>query len=103
MKSEFGKQNKGCLELETKNEEPGLYQIVIHNDDFTTMEFVMEILEKIFFMDRKKAAEVMMEAHQVGKSVCGIFTKEIAESKIEQVTELARKEEHPLFCSMEAA
>ncbi|HTM63497.1 MAG TPA: ATP-dependent Clp protease adapter ClpS [Gammaproteobacteria bacterium] len=103
MKSDFDKQNKGYLELEDKIEEPGLYQIVLHNDDFTTMEFVMEILEKIFFMDRRKAAEVMMEAHQGGKAVCGVFTKDIAESKIEQVSELAKKEEHPLFCSMEAA
>lgn len=96
MRNELYKQNTGYLAN-------NFYQIVIHNDDFTPMEFVMGILEKFLFMDRRQAAVVMMEAHQYGKAGCGLFTKDVAESKLEQILDSARESEHPLVCSMEAA
>lgn len=103
MRNELYKQNTGYLVKKISDEETHLYQIVIHNDDFTPMEFVMGILEKFLFMDRRQAAVVMMEAHQYGKAVCGLFTKDVAESKLEQIIDSARESEHPLVCSMEAA
>jgi ATP-dependent Clp protease adaptor protein ClpS len=104
MKDHLYKQYTGFQATKAVAEqEPRLYQIVLHNDDFTPMEFVMGILEKIFFMDRAEAAEVMLAAHQQGRSACGFFTKDIAESKIEEITKLARNSEYPLVCSMEAA
>lgn len=103
MRNELYKQNTGYLVDKKYEERPGLYQIVLHNDDFTPMEFVMGILEKYLFMDRRQAADIMLEAHQQGKAACGLFTKDIAESKLEQITDSARLREYPLVCSMEAA
>jgi ATP-dependent Clp protease adaptor protein ClpS len=104
MKDHLHKQYTGYQVAKAVGEqEPRLYQIVLHNDDFTPMEFVMGILEKIFFMERSQAADVMLAAHQQGRTACGIFTKDIAESKIEEVLKLARNSEHPLVCSMETA
>ena len=80
-----------------------LYQVFIENDDFTPMEFVMAVLEKFFYMSREKAARVMLEAHTLGKSVCGSYSRDIAETKILEVVEYTRKHEHPLMCGMEAA
>lgn len=91
------------LEMQGDLEAPALYQVFLHNDDFTPMEFVMGILEKLFFMDRRKAAEVMLEAHTSGRALCGIFSKDFAEAKVFQVIEYARKHEQPLSCSTEAA
>lgn len=84
-------------------QEPPLYRVVVLNDDFTPMEFVVEILQRYFFMDRRRATGTMFEAHTSGKSTCGVFTKDIAESKIRQVIRHARKKEYPLICSTEAA
>ena len=103
MKNELYKQNTDYLLDKGCEERSGLYQIVLHNDDFTPMEFVLGMLEKYLFMDRRQAAAVMMEAHQQGKAVCGLFTKDVAESKLEFITDLSRENEHPLVCSMEAA
>lgn len=82
--------------------EPTMYQVVMHNDDFTPMEFVVAVLEAFFAMDRVKATTVMLEVHTVGKAICGIFTKDVAETKIVQVVEYARRHDHPLLCSIEA-
>jgi ATP-dependent Clp protease adaptor protein ClpS len=83
--------------------EPSLYQVILHNDGFTPMEFVVEVLEKIFYMDRLKASETMLKAHIEGKAVCGMFTKDLALSKLEQVELYVKWREHPLTCSMEVA
>ena len=84
--------------------EPNLYQVVLHNDDFTPMEFVVEYFGGIFLIsDRRKATGIMMEAHLKGKSICGIYSKDIAESKITLAVDYAKKNEHPLICSMEVA
>lgn len=81
---------------------PSLYRVVMHNDDFTPMEFVVAVLEAFFNMDRVKATQVMYEVHLTGKAACGLFSKDVAETKVEQVTDYARKHEHPLLCSVEA-
>ena len=103
MKNELYKQNTDDLVSKACCEEPDFYQIVIHKDDFTPMEFVMGILEKFLFMDRRDAAEVMLRAHQEGRAACGFFTKDVAESKIKEINDLAQSNEYPLICSMEAA
>lgn len=89
--------------LAQQEQEPNFYQVIMHNDDFTPMEFVVDILEKFFFMDRRKATDIMLEVHTKGSALCGIYTREIAESKIVSVLEHAKINEHPLICSMEAA
>ena len=82
---------------------PPLFQVLLLNDDYTPMEFVVEVLERIFGMDRVKATRVMLEVHTRGKGVCGVFTFEIAETKVAQVTAYARQHQHPLLCTMEEA
>ena len=82
---------------------PPLLQVILLNDDFTPMEFVVDVLETIFGMDRVKATRVMLEIHTRGKGVCGVFTYEIAETKVAQVTAYARQHQHPLLCTMEEA
>ena len=80
---------------------PPLFQVLLLNDDYTPMEFVVDVLERIFGMDRVKATRVMLEVHTRGKGVCGVFTFEIAETKVAQVTAYARQHQHPLLCTME--
>lgn len=82
---------------------PSLYKVVIMNDDYTPMEFVVHILEQYFSMNREKATQIMMHVHMQGKGLCGIFTKEIAETKVSQVNDYSREHMHPLLCSMESA
>lgn len=89
-------------EAEPQLREPLLYKVIMHNDDFTSMEFVVGVLEFFFSMERAKAINVMFEIHTAGKAVCGIFTKDVAETKVEIVTEYAGRHEHPLMCSIEA-
>ncbi|MDH3841814.1 MAG: ATP-dependent Clp protease adapter ClpS, partial [Chromatiales bacterium] len=74
---------------------------VLINDDFTPMEFVAEVLEKVFGMDRSRATRIMLEVHTRGKGVCGIYTYEIAETKVAQVNSYSRQHQHPLLCTME--
>lgn len=82
--------------------QPGMYQVVMHNDDFTPMEFVVAVLELFFNMDRTIATRTMYEVHTAGKAICGIFSKDVAETKVDQVMDYARMHEHPLMCSLEA-
>lgn len=102
MKNEASKECTTHLEPINQLIEPALYQVVVHNDDFTPMEFVMGTLETFFYMNRCRAAEVMLEAHIKGRAGCGLFSKDFAESKVSQVIEHARLYDHPLICSMEA-
>ena len=81
--------------------QPPLYRVVLLNDDYTPMEFVVDVLERFFRMDRETATRVMLEVHMKGKGVCGVFTYEVAETKVAQVLDLARRHEHPLQCTME--
>ncbi|HOX71457.1 ATP-dependent Clp protease adapter ClpS [Dokdonella sp.] len=80
---------------------PPMYRVVILNDDFTPMDFVVVVLETFFTMDRERATEVMLHVHTRGKGVCGVYTREVAETKVTQVNEFSRTHQHPLLCTME--
>jgi ATP-dependent Clp protease adaptor protein ClpS len=82
---------------------PPLFQVVLLNDDYTPMDFVVDVLEKFFSLDRPNATRVMLEVHMKGKGICGVFTYEIAETKVAQVTTYARDNQHPLMCTLEEA
>ena len=88
-------------EAKPELKEPSMYKVFLLNDDFTPMEFVVTLLEKLFGMDREKATRIMLLVHSQGKGVCGIYTYEIAETKVAQVNEYAQRHQHPLLCSME--
>jgi ATP-dependent Clp protease adaptor protein ClpS len=81
--------------------QPPLYSVVLLNDDYTPMEFVVDVLERFFRMDRENATRVMLEVHMKGKGVCGVFTYEIAETKVAQVVSYSRDHQHPLMCTLE--
>ncbi|MAZ87905.1 MAG: ATP-dependent Clp protease adapter ClpS [Cellvibrionaceae bacterium] len=81
---------------------PSMYKVVLLNDDYTPMEFVVETLEVFFSMNREQATSVMLTVHTKGKAVCGVFTRDIAETKAAQVNEFAKENEHPLLCEIEA-
>ena len=80
---------------------PPRYRVVLLNDDFTPMEFVVDILESIFSMERTRATQVMLEVHTKGKGICVVFNFEIAETKVAQVMGLAKQHQHPLLCTIE--
>lgn len=82
---------------------PPLYKVVLLNDDYTPMEFVVEVLETFFRMNREQATQVMLTVHTQGKGVCGVYTKDIAETKAAQVNQYARDHQHPLLCEIEAS
>ena len=84
-----------------KTKKPSMYKVLLFNDDYTPMEFVVYVLERFFNMSREEATRVMLHVHQKGVGVCGVFTYEVAETKVALVLDLARKNEHPLQCSME--
>jgi ATP-dependent Clp protease adaptor protein ClpS len=88
-------------EARPKIKQPPLYRVVLINDDFTPMEFVVEILESVFGMERTRATQVMLEVHTKGKGVCGVYSYEIAETKVAQVMGIAEQHQHPLLCTME--
>ena len=84
-------------------QKPPLYKVIILNDDYTPMEFVVLVLEKFFKMDREKATRIMLHVHTRGMGVCGVYTRDIAETKVNQVNEFSRTNQHPLLCTMEKA
>ena len=81
---------------------PPLYQVVMLNDDFTPMEFVVFVIQQFFSKDRETATQIMLKVHQHGRAVCGVFAKDVAATKVEQVMAAARQAGHPLQCVMEA-
>ena len=87
---------------EPKLEIPSMYNVVMFNDDFTPMEFVVEVLETFFNKDREAATRVMLTVHTMGKAVCGSYTRDIAETKAAQVNQYARESQHPLLCEIES-
>ncbi|WP_234464132.1 ATP-dependent Clp protease adapter ClpS [Paracoccus caeni] len=93
------------VELEVKprakSQRPPLYKVLMLNDDFTPMEFVVHVLERLFSMTHAQAIEIMLTVHRKGIAVVGVFSHEIAETKVAQVMELARRQQHPLQCTME--
>lgn len=82
---------------------PSQYKVVILNDDFTPMEFVVEVLEMFFSMDREAATRIMLTVHTDGKATCGVYSRDVAETKSLQVTEHAQEQQHPLLCEIEQA
>ena len=89
-------------EAKPKLRRPSMYKVVLLNDDYTPMEFVVEILEVFFGMSREQATNIMLTVHTQGKAVCGVFSRDIAETKAAQVNEFAKENEHPLLCEIEA-
>lgn len=103
--NESGSADDGYLLLEESKPElkkPSLYKVMMMNDDYTPMEFVVHVLESFFSMDRERATRVMLQVHSDGKANCGVFTRDIAETKAAQVIEYAKQNEHPLICQIEA-
>lgn len=90
-------------EAKPKVKRPPLYSVVLLNDDYTPMEFVVHVLERFFSMERERAVRVMLQVHTQGKGVCGVFSREIAETKVAQVNDYSRENNHPLLCTMEYA
>ena len=95
------KQENTALLEKSKVKPPKLYKVILLNDDYTTMEFVIEVLQTIFGMSRERATQIMLKVHQEGSAVCGIYPKDLAETKVEQVVVFARQHEHPLRCVTE--
>ena len=100
--SNISSNNTGTI-IEEKIEikKPSFYQVIIMNDDYTPMEFVILVLERFFKKSRAEATQIMLHVHQKGMGVCGLYPYEIAETKIVQVMDFAKKNQHPLQCTME--
>ncbi|HWA23391.1 MAG TPA: ATP-dependent Clp protease adapter ClpS [Caulobacterales bacterium] len=90
-----------ALRTRTQTKKPSLYKVLILNDDYTPMEFVVFVIERFFNKNREEATRIMLHVHQHGVGLCGVFTYEVAETKVAQVLDLARRNEHPLQCTME--
>ena len=82
--------------------EPGKYKVILLNDDYTPMEFVVEVLQSFFNLDREAATRVMLNVHTKGQGICGVYTRDIAETKVHLVNQCSRENQHPLLCTMEA-
>lgn len=96
------KQTDQVLEAErTKLQPPRMYKVLLLNDDYTPMDFVVNVLQRFFAMDRERATRVMLEVHREGQGVCGLFPRDIAATKVEQVSNFAKQHQHPLACVME--
>ena len=94
----------GLLEAEkVRTKPPPLYKVLLLNDDYTPMDFVVVVLQTVFAMNREKATQVMLQVHREGMGVCGTYTREVAVAKVGQVIDIARKHQHPLQCTMEEA
>jgi len=98
---QHGSHDLAVEEARPRLKEPPLYRVVLLNDDYTPMEFVVEILEGVFGMPRTRATQVMLEVHTKGKGICGVYGFEIAETKVAQVMNVAKQQQHPLLCTME--
>ena len=95
-------QHDNVLEAKkAKVKPPPMYKVMLLNDDYTPMDFVVVVLQTVFAMSREKATQVMLQVHREGMGVCGTYTREVASAKVEQVINIARKHQHPLQCTME--
>ena len=95
-------QHGSLLEAEkTRTRPPPLYKVLLLNDDYTPMDFVVTVLQTVFAMSRERATQVMLQVHREGMGVCGTYTREVATAKVEQVVDIARRNQHPLQCTME--
>jgi len=94
-------QTKELTKTQEEVRAPKKYKVLLLNDDYTPMDFVVEVLTRFFHMGTDKATKLMLEVHFKGKSVCGIYTKDVAETKVAMVNDFARNQEYPLLCAME--
>ena len=100
-KNKSSPEEKTVTRDETEIKEPSLYKVLLHNDDYTTMDFVIMVLQTVFKKDTSEATRIMLNVHHQGAGVAGIYTKEIGETKITVVHDLARQHQFPLKCSLE--
>ncbi|MBU4176871.1 MAG: ATP-dependent Clp protease adapter ClpS [Desulfurivibrionaceae bacterium] len=100
-----GRESEGSVVTEKKQQtkHPSMYKVLLHNDDYTTMDFVVMVLEKVFHKNVAEANRIMLNVHERGVGVAGIYTRDVAETKVILVHDLARKNEYPLKCSLEKA
>lgn len=99
---EDGRESTGIIvKSKPKTKKPSLYKVLMLNDDYTPMEFVVHVLEQIFGMGQEEATRIMLHVHQRGVGICGVFTYEVAETKVAQVIDYARQNQHPLQCTLE--
>ena len=84
-----------------KAKPPRMYKVILLNDDYTTMDFVIEVLQRFFAMNRERAMQIMLKVHNEGSAVCGVYSLDVAETKVTQVSEFAKQHGHPLRCNME--
>jgi ATP-dependent Clp protease adaptor protein ClpS len=97
-----GEGRSGALTLtRTRTKKPSMYKVLMLNDDYTPMEFVVDVLQHIFQKNRDEATQIMLHVHQKGVGVCGVYTYEVAETKVTQTVDYARKNQHPLQCTLE--
>ena len=100
-KDKASAQEKTQSRSKTKLQEPPLYKVLLHNDDYTTMDFVVMVLETVFRKDTSEATRIMLNVHHQGVGVAGVYTREIGETKVAVVHDMARKNQFPLKCSLE--
>ncbi|MEZ5841149.1 MAG: ATP-dependent Clp protease adapter ClpS [Hyphomicrobiales bacterium] len=98
---EGGRGTEIVTKIRPKTKRPSMYRVLLLNDDYTPMEFVIHVLERFFLKNREEATEIMLHVHHNGVGECGIYTYEIAETKVTQVMDFARRHQHPLQCVME--
>jgi len=103
MSSHESESSGVATQTEKQVKRPPLYKVILHNDDYTTQEFVVHVLQSIFKHTQARAYQLMMQVHQQGYGIAGVYPHEIAETKVMQTTELARQHEFPLKCSLEEA
>src|SRR5271170_1060882 len=96
-----GSNTSVIVKPRAKTKRPSMYKVLMLNDDYTPMEFVVHVLERFFSKSREEATQVMLHVHRRGVGICGVFTYEVAETKVNQVTEFARRNQHPLRCTLE--
>ena len=96
-------QSQVILETRPRTKKPSMYKVIMLNDDYTPMEFVVLCLQRFFRMNMEEATRVMLHVHQKGVGVCGVFSYEVAETKVGQVIDFARQNQHPLQCTLEKA
>lgn len=106
MTDKINPTHEGDLAVETakpKLKKPPLFKVILLNDDYTPMEFVVLVLESFFKMNREKATQIMINVHTRGVGVCGVYTRDVAETKVAQVNDYSRTNQHPLLCTFEEA
>ena len=103
MSQDYGtdKDSQSGVTLEEELKEPAMYRVLLHNDDYTTMDFVVKILEEVFHKTQEESVAIMLSVHEKGMGVCGVYPREIAEFRVRQVTGRAQAAGYPLRCTME--